>query len=355
MTQGHPLIIAHRGACGYVPEHTLAGYYLAIQQGADFIEPDLVVTRDGILVARHENAIASCHPDGSIKEATTDVADRPEFAARRTVRRIDGSEIEGWFTEDFTLAELKTLRCRERLPYLRPANARFDGQFEIPTLEEILDLLAAANAARAEAARRRGLPAPRDVGIYPETKHPSYFRGIGLAQEEALVEALHRRGHRGTDAPVFLQSFEVGNLKHLRSLTALPIIQLMENPGRPFDFTVANDPRTYDDLCSPAGLAEVACYATGIGVHKDRVVARDTEGRLAGETALVRDAHAAGLQVHVWTFRAENFFLPTDHRRGADDAARGDAAGEMARFIVAGIDGLFADQPDVALRALGRC
>src|SRR5580658_10878404 len=198
-----PLIIGHRGASGYVPEHTLASYFLAIQQGADFVEPDLVSTRDGVLVARHENEIGG----------TTDVESHLEFADRRTTKLIDGVSIEGWFTEDFTLEELKMLRARERIPQLRPANARFDGQFEIPTLDEILDLAHGADVMRAHAARARHEPSPRRVGIYPETKHPSYFAAIGLPLEEPLLATLGRHGYEGAEAPVFIQSFETGNLR----------------------------------------------------------------------------------------------------------------------------------------------
>lgn len=347
-----PIVIAHRGASGYLPEHTLAGYFVAIQQGADYIEPDLVMTKDAVLVARHENAIAVLNPDGTVKEATTDVADRAEFAARCTTKVIDGVELTGWFTEDFTLAELKTLRCRERLPLLRPANAHYDGQFEIPTLEEILQLLSHANAMRRTFARQRGLPPPAEVGLYPETKHPSHFRGIGLPLEEALLAALRTHGYADATAPVFLQSFEVANLKLLRSLSPLPIIQLMDGPGQPWDFAQAGDRRRYADLITPAGLAEIATYANGIGVHKDMLIPRTADGHLGEPTGLVAAAHRAGLQVHAWTFRAENHFLPAEFRHGGGDAARGGLAAEVARFFALGVDGVFSDQTDAAVRAL---
>jgi glycerophosphoryl diester phosphodiesterase len=324
-----PLVIAHRGASGYLPEHTLAAYWLAIEQGADYIEPDLVSTADGVLVARHENALAVLNLDGSLREATTDVMDHPAFAGRCRTQPIDGVPVTGWFTEDFTLAELKTLRARERLPSLRPANARFDGMFEVPTLAEIVTLLRRANEGRA-----------RPVGLYPETKHPSHFRALGLPLEPALLDGL-----QGLAAPVFLQSFEVGNLQALAGRTAHPRIQLCELGGHPWD-----DPTPYAEMLSPAGLAHIATYAQGIGVHAEWVLPR-RDGRLQPATRLVAEAHAAGLQVHVWTVRAENHFLPLDHRRGDDPAALGDVAGYLQRLQAAGIDGCFADQAFLARRA----
>jgi glycerophosphoryl diester phosphodiesterase len=330
-----PDVIAHRGASGYRPEHTLASYQLAIEQGADFVEPDLVPTKDGVLVARHENEIGG----------TTDVAKHPRFASRRTTKTIDGKSITGWFTEDFTLAELKTLRAIERLPAVRPENTAYDGRFAVPTLQEVIDLV------KRESKRRH-----RTIGIYPETKHPTYFRSIGLALEEPLVAALERAGWREASAPAFIQSFETANLRRLREMTGVRLILLIESAGRPYDFTAAGDPRAYDDLLTPAGLAEVATYADGIGPHKDRVIPRDPAGRLGAPTGLVDGAHAAGLAVHPWTFRAENQFLPADLRAGdpADPAfpgRHGDLAGEIAAFLAAGVDGVFSDFPDVAVRA----
>jgi glycerophosphoryl diester phosphodiesterase len=229
--RAEPLLIGHRGASGYRPEHTLASYQLAIDLGADYIEPDLVSTKDRVLVARHENEIGG----------TTDVAAHPEFAARRTTKVIDGVSITGWFTEDFTLAELKTLRARERIPALRPTNTAFDGLEQIPTLQEVIDL------ARSN-----------DVGIYPETKHPSYFDGIGLSLEEPLVATLDRNADTKRSSPVFVQSFEVSNLKELSRMTRVPLVQLISDVGKPFDFVLAGDPRTYADLATPAGLREIA-------------------------------------------------------------------------------------------------
>ena len=326
-----PIVIAHRGASGERPEHTLEAYRLAIEQGADFVEPDLVATKDGVLVCRHENEISG----------TTDVASRPEFGSRRATKTIDGIAVNGWFTEDFTLAELRTLRARQRLPQLR--GVAFDGRLEVPTFEEVLGLVASANA-RPE---RRGQP----VGVYPETKHPSYFEELGLPLEKPLLEALRRHGLDRTDSPAFIQSFEVSNLRALARLTQVPLVQLIDAAGRPWDFRHGRFHRTYADMIRPDGLREIAAYARGIGVHKSLVVPRDAHGRSLPPTTLVRDAHAAGLLVHVWTLRAENEFLPAEFRRGADPAAAGDMAGETRLFVRAGVDGFFTDHPAIALRA----
>jgi glycerophosphoryl diester phosphodiesterase len=324
-----PIVIAHRGASGDRPEHTLAGYEHAIDLGADYIEPDLVSTKDGILVARHENEIGG----------TTDVASHPEFAALRKTKTIDGVPITGWFTEDFTLAELKTLRAKERLPALRPANTAFDGLYEVPTFQEVIDL-----------AKRE------HVGIYPETKHPTYFDSIGLSLEEPLVATLKRNGWNGKGAPVFVQSFEVANLKQLNRMTNVPLVQLLDGVGRPYDFTAAGDTRTYADLATPAGLHEIASYADGIGANKGLIVPRDAANRLGQPTSLIRDAHRADLIVHAWTFRKENEFLAADHRQGNPvspfyRAAVGDLAGELELFFGLGLDGVFSDNSDVAVAA----
>jgi len=312
-------VIAHRGASGYRPEHTLAAYELAIALGADFIEPDLVATGDGVLIARHENEISG----------TTDVAAHPEFAGRRRTRRIDGAEVAGWFTEDFTLAEIKTLRARERLPF---RSQEHNGRFEVPTFAEVLAL-----------ARHAGEKAGRTIGVYPETKHPTYFRALGLSLEEPLLAALEAASYRGRTAPVYLQSFEVANLKALRQRTDLPLIQLLEATGQPWDFRAAGDSRTYGDLATPAGLAEIAAYADGIGPDKRLIVPRGPDGSLAPPTTLVADAHAAGLRVHPWTFRADAAFLAAEYG--------GDGEQEVRQFFRLGVDGLFTDFPDLAVRA----
>jgi glycerophosphoryl diester phosphodiesterase len=293
-----------------------------------------------VLVARHENEIGG----------TTDVAAHPEFADRRTTKLIDGVSIEGWFTEDFTLVELKTLHARERIADLRPANARFDGHFEIPTLDEILDLVHGADVVRAHSARARHEPAPRRIGIYPETKHPSYFSQIGLGLEGPLLETLDRHGYAGREAPIFLQSFETENLRALRALTELPLVQLVAATGAPFDWVRAGDPRNYAGMVTRRGLAQIADYADAIGVEKTLVIPRTAQGGLGSVTALIDDAHAEGLLVHAWTFRAENHFLPVPQRSSADPAALGDLAAELTPYLKAGLDGIFIDQPVLGVR-----
>jgi glycerophosphoryl diester phosphodiesterase len=322
-----PLVIGHRGAPAYRPEHTLASYRLAIAMGADYIEPDLVSTKDHQLVVRHENDITD----------TTDVATHPEFASRRTTRVIDGVSHTGWFTEDFTLAELRTLRAVERLPDIRPANTAFNGLFPIPTLQEVIDL-----------AKRE------HVGIYPETKHPTYFDSIGLSLEEPLVAALKRNGLDRRNAKVFVQSFETRNLRELDRMTKVPLVQLIDATGAPFDLVAAGDPRTYADLVTPAGLKEIATYADGIGPDKSRIVPVDATGHLTTPTSLIPDAHRAGLLVHPFTFRPENNFLAADFRLGNPASpeflrARGDEPAELALFYRLGVDGLFADNADTAV------
>ena len=320
-----PIVIAHRGASGERPEHTLASYQLAIDLGADFIEPDLVLTSDGVLVARHENEISE----------TTDVADHPEFASRKATKTIDGKAVTGWFTEDFTLAELKTLRAKERLPKLRSTD--YDGKYEIPTFAEILDLLVEVNKGRA-----------KPVGVYPETKHPSYFISIGLPHEAPLLAILEKYGYRGRKAPVFIQSFEVANLKALRAKSDLPLIQLMDGEGGP-----ADDPKaSYAAMASPDGLKAIAAYADGIGPYKELIIPRSAIGTLGEPTSLVRDAHAVGLKVHPWTFRRENYFLPLADKAGIDPAGHGDLAAEIDAYLKTGIDGLFSDNAREAVPAV---
>lgn len=318
-----PIVIGHRGASGYRPEHTLEAYRLAIEQGASYIEPDLVSTKDGILVARHENEISG----------TTDVASRPEFAARQMTKTIDGVSVTGWFTEDFTLAELKTLRAKERIPAIRPGNTVYDGLFEVPTLQEVIDL-----------AQAQSLALGRTIGIYPETKHPTYFDSIGLSLEEPLVALLDANGYSSPTSPVFIQSFEVANLVELNSLTDVPLVQLINAGGRPYDFVVAGDPRTYADLATATGLTDISLYANGVGVNKNLIFPRDAGQNLLPPTSLIGDAHNAGLIVHGWTFRNENVFLPANFQ--------GNPQGEMLAFLEQGMDGFFTDFPDTGVRAV---
>ena len=311
-----PIVIAHRGASGERPEHTLAAYDLAIREGADVIEPDLVPTKDGHLVARHENEISG----------TTDVASHSEFADRKTTKTIDGQTETGWFTEDFTLAELKTLRARERLPQLR--STAYDGQFSIPTLEEIIAL-----------AKARSKETGRTISIYPETKHPTYFTSIGKGTDAALVAALDKAGWKTADAPVFIQSFEVNNLKHLKTMTGIRLIQLVAGEGGPEDKAAPS----YAAMMTPEGLKQVATYAWGIGPDKAMLWNGDAP------TTLVADAHAAGLRVHPWTYRAENQFVRPAFRRGTDPKAHGDVAGEIRAALGQGIDGFFTDFPHIGV------
>jgi glycerophosphoryl diester phosphodiesterase len=323
------LVIGHRGASGYRPEHTLASYELAARMGADYIEADLVSTSDGVLVARHENEISG----------TTDVAEHPEFADRRATRVIDGVEVTGWFTEDFTLAELRSLRAVERLPELREENTIYDGLYQVPTLDEVLEL-------REELSRELD----REVGVYVETKHPTYFDSIGLSLEEPLVESLEAAGLTAEDAPVFLQSFETTNLQELDEVVEVPLVQLLSATGAPADLVAAGDPRTYADLSSAAGLAEVAGYADGVGPEKAQVIPRDAAGDLGEPTTFVADAHEAGLLVHPYTFRNENEFLPTDLRdAGEEPGDYGRAIEEQLAYWETGIDGIFTDNPDTGV------
>jgi len=298
-----PLIIAHRGASGHRPEHTLEAYALAIEMGADVIEPDIVCTRDGVLVARHENEIGG----------TTDVAEK--FPRRRTTKEIDGQPVDGWFTEDFTLAELKALRARERLPFRSRA---YDGKFLIPSLDEVIEL--------AENRRAAG----RSIAVYPETKHPGYFRSIGLPLEPRLIALLHARGLRRRTDPAFIQSFEPSSLQILRPMTELRLMQLLDEGAD----------------ASPARLAAIAKYADGIGPHQRLIVPADAAGRLLPATSLVDDAHAAGLFVHVWTLRSEDAFLSPSYG--------GDPRREYEQFASLGADGVFTDFPDVAAAVFRR-
>ena len=353
-----PLVVGHRGATGYLPEHTLASYELAIAQGADYIEPDLVSTRDGVLIARHEVNITN----------TTNVADRPEFAHLRTTRMIDGAQEEGWFASDFTLRQIKTLRARQTLPF-RPQ--QLNDVFEIPTFEEVLKLV-----------QRTRSETGRVVGVYPETKHPTYHDSIGLSLEEPLVRLLDRYGLNKSSSRVFIQSFEISNLKQLNRMTRVRLIQLIDawdinqdgsintDPSqpccsRPYDLVGTPDTRTYSDMVTPQGLAEIATYADGIGPWKRYIVSgemedldndgqadddvngdgqvNDADRKMIPVSSLIDDAHEAGLLVHAFTFRNEARFLLSDY---GDDPTQ-----EYLHFYCLGIDGLFSDNPDSAVTA----
>ncbi|MGA4335053.1 glycerophosphodiester phosphodiesterase [Ralstonia nicotianae] len=331
-------VIGHRGAPALRPEHTLASYQKAIDDGADIIEPDLVATQDGVLVARHENEISG----------TTNVADLPQFAGRRATKTIDGQSVTGWFTEDFTLAELKTLRARERIPDIRPDNTAYNDQFDIPTLAEIIAL------ARDQSALRG-----RNIGLYPETKHPTYFQSIGLPLEDRLIAALRQDDFTASRTTVHIQSFEVANLKSIRnriggSQPNWKLVQLLGTATqRPYDFTVANDARTYADLMTDQGLRDIAAYANGVGPDKNSVIALDANGALTDPSDLIRNAHSAGLVVHPYTFRPENIFLPAALRSGADNARNmSGSIQEIQAFLRAGVDGFFTDDPAVGRQAV---
>ncbi|WP_406836511.1 glycerophosphodiester phosphodiesterase [Streptomyces sp. AHU1] len=327
-----PTVIGHRGASGYRPEHTFGSYQLALDLGADVVEAgDLVPTKDGHLVCRHEPEIGG----------TTDVAAHPEFAGRRTTKTLDGVPTTGWFTEDFTLAELKTLRAVERVPANRPHNTLYDGRWEIPTFEEVLRW-------QDEQTRRRG----KQVWIYPETKHPTYFRALGLGLEERVAKLLRKYGKDRKDSPVILQSFEPSSIQRLDKLVGNPLVVLLSAAGtRPWDFVAAGDPRTVADLVTPAGLEWIASYAQGIGPTLDLVIPKDAAGNLTTPTTLVADAHRAGLILHPYTMRNENPFLPANFRKGTAVDAYGDPFGAFRTYFETGIDGVFSDNADTAVLA----
>ena len=313
-----PLVIAHRGASGYLPEHTLEAYALAIAQGAHFIESDLVITGDGVLLARHENELSD----------TTDVAEK--YPERKTTKMIDGRHVDGWFSEDFTLAEIGNLRANERFAFRNQSN---NGKFGVPTLDEVIRLVLSKS-------RESG----REVGIYLETKHPSHFAVHGLALEEPLIAALQRHDLDRGDAAVFIQSFEVGNLKKLNGMTEVPLVQLLGAALlSPFDQETAGTGLTYAAMSTEAGLGNIAGYAEGIGPWKGLVVPRDGEGNLGTPTDLVARAHAAGLVVHAYTFRSEAHYLAA--------AYDGDPGAEYRQFFALDIDGVFTDFPDAAIGA----
>ncbi len=308
-----PLVIGHRGASGYRPEHTLESYRLAIDQGADYIEPDLVSTKDGVLVARHENEIGE----------TTDAA--LKFPNRKATKVVDGQTITGYFVEDFTFQELRTLRAKERLPSRDHA---YDGRFLVPTFNEVLDL-----------ATQFG------VGVYPETKHPSYFRSIGLALEPKVAEILKKRGLDKRDSLLILQSFELSSLERLKSLgiNSKMVFLIDELHMRPYDHILANDPRTYGDMVELSALTEISSWIYGIGPWK-RLILQDVQGKLVLDRSILENAHSVGLKVHVYTFRSDAEFLHSEYK--------GDPAAEYRQFKETGIDGFFSDFPDQAVRAL---
>ncbi len=331
--RSRPVVIAHRGASGYRPEHTLAAYRLAIKQCADYIEPDLVVTRDGVLVDRHEPEIGS----------TTDVAARPEFADRRTTKLLDGRPVTGWFTEDFTLAELRTLRAVERLPELRPQNTAYDGKYKVPTFAEVLKL---ATTSRTCSGKR--------VGIIPEIKHSTYFREQGFDMERKTVALLRKFGLTRHSDPVVIQSFEVTNLQRLSRLTKVKLVQLIDCQGGPWDLVSRGDDISYADLVTPPGLRRISRYADQVGLCKDVMIPRRADGTLGEPTPVIRDAHRAGLTVVGWTFRRENSFLPAEFRSSDNPADPGDLVGEIRTFLRAGMDQFFTDNPDLGVQAARR-
>ncbi|MBD2139213.1 glycerophosphodiester phosphodiesterase [Anabaena sp. FACHB-1237] len=323
----HPLIIGHRGASGYLPEHTLASYELAINLGVDYIEPDIVMSKDGILIARHENEISE----------TTNIAEKPEFAHLKTTKIIDGEIKIGWFTEDLTLAELKTLKAKERIPDLRPQSAKYDDHFPICTLPEIINLVASKNQELGKI--------DKNIGICIEVKHPSYFASIGLSLLEPLLTTLSNI--KNTHLPIIIECFEMSflqslkNLSQITEITNFPLVQLINDIGKPYDFIVNHDSRTYQDLITPQELTKISNYAQGISVHKNLVVPRDIHGKLLTPTSLINDAHNLNLQVYSWTFRNENVFLPLDFQNQPKL--------EYKLFFELGIDGVFTDFPDYVI------
>ena len=319
---GAQIVIAHRGASGERPEHTLAAYELAIDRGADFVETDLVPTKDLVLVARHENELSS----------TTDVASREEFASRERSKTIDGRLVSGWFVEDFTLAELRTLRAKERIPGLRPANARFNGLYQVPTFAEIVTLV---RAKEAETGRR--------IGLYPELKHPTFLlQNAGIDMVDLILRELKKAGLSEADL-LYIQCFEVGALRRLDQRSDFKLVQLVEATGGPADETALD----YPGMVSSSGLAEIATYADAIGADLRMIFT--TEGAPSG---LVDAAHDAGLKVHAWTMRKENAYLPPVLRRGDAESATGDVLGMVTYLKVAGVDGIITDDPGPVVEAL---
>ena len=354
-----PIVIGHRGASGYRPEHTLEAYSLAIAQGANYIEPDLVMTKDGELLARHEPMLARVNLDaaGNIllvggqpvinrTDTSTNVWQLPQYSNRLTVKTLDGVKVGGWWAEDFTAAEIRSdVRAQERLRDLRTGNNAYNDQFVIPTLQEVINL-----------AKAKSVELGRPIGIYPETKHPTYFAAHTLANglqrmEDRLLQTLHANYGNTVGAPVYIQSFEVSNLQYMAALTDIRVVQLLSSGGRPYDFTVSADPRTYADLATPAGLDFINDYAQGVGANTNLMIPL-VGGRLGTPTTLVGDAHAKGLEIHGWTFRAENVFLPNEFDSNADPAALGNMTGQVRAFLALGMDGFFTDHPDIGVAAV---
>jgi glycerophosphoryl diester phosphodiesterase len=339
-TPPKPLVIGHRGASALRPEHTLASYQKAIEIGADVIEPDLVPTKDGYLVARHENDITG----------TTNVSTLAQFADRRATKMIDGVSITGWFTEDFTLAELKTLRARERIPQNRPANTEFNDQFEIPTLGEVIEL-----------AKNMSASTGRTIHIYPETKHPTYFQSINLPLEDRLINVLKANEFTKTQATVYIQSFETANLKYIRQKigTTQPnwkLVQLIDAADKaPYDFVAAGDTRKYADLLTQSSIQQIATYADGLGPYKLNLINVDANGAFLAPSDVIRFAHEAGMKVHSWTFRPEDNFLPASLKSaGATASSRNEAGSitEIQTYLRAGLDGFFTDDASVGRQAV---
>lgn len=334
-----PLVFGHRGASALRPEHTLASYAKAVADGADFIEPDLVISKDGVLIIRHENNIAG----------TTDIAKHPEFADRKTEKMVDGERQVGWFVEDFTLAELKTLRAIERLPQLRPQNAAMDGQFDLVTWPEMIDFAAAESLARG-----------RTIGLVPELKHSTYFQSIGMPLEDRFLASLAAHDYTRR-CPLVIQSFEIANLKYIRSkLGRRDNLQLMQLTSgdvpdlRPADVVKAGGKLTFGDMTKPAGLAEIAAYADILAPDTRTIIPLGPDKRLAPPAAVTADAHKVGLLVMPYTFRPENYFLAADFRDGSGEAARNPegSVAEMRRYLAAGIDGFFTDDPGLGRKAI---
>lgn len=357
-----PLVIGHRGASGYRPEHTIEAYTLAIEQGANYIEPDLVMTKDGVLIARHEPMLARVNLDanGNIvfgadgkpvlnrTDTSTNVWELEKYSDRLTVKTLDGTKVGGWWAEDFTAAEIRTdIRTQERLRDLRTGNNAYNNQFVIPTLQEVINL-----------AKAKSVETGRTIGIYPETKHPTYFKNFSDANglqrmEDALVATLHANYGNTASAPVYIQSFEVSNLQYVNTQTDIRIAQLLNGSGRPYDFIVAGDLRTYAQLAEldAEGLLFIEGYADGVGANTNLLIPL-VGGMLGTPTSLIADAHSLGLEVHAWTFRAENIFLPNEFDSSSDPAAFGDMKGQILAFTALGLDGFFTDHPDIGVAAV---